>query len=386
MNTCTRSNNLDGIKQDSLLSQLSSDNFLPNPKTSRIAVAMSGGVDSSVALYLLKEAGYEVVGITAWIVSGGGKCCDYGVVDAYRVCEALGVEHHAVDLREDFNQGIMTEFHQAYARGETPIPCISCNNDIKWGSLLAYSVDKLGATHLASGHYSKLLYNNGSYTLLRPLELNKDQSYMLWGLTQDQLSKTVFPLADFLKPDIRKIAEKANLSVANKADSQDICFVHSGMTNSSYLTKILGEKKGQILEISSGELLGEHNGSYNYTYGQRKGLGIAYKEPLYVVKIDSLNNIVYVGTRDKLQAQVVIAANRNIVSQEYQSVTSFEALAQIRYNMDLAAATINLLDNGEVEAIFHEPVSAITPGQALVFFDAETGNQLIGGAWIKEGL
>ncbi len=358
-------------------------NYLPDPKTSKIAVAMSGGVDSSAALVILKNLGYEVIGITAWIISGSGRCCDNGVVDAVKVCDQLGVEHHALDLRKAFADGIIKEFHQSYARGETPIPCISCNNDVKWGSLLAYSVEKLGATHLASGHYAKLGLVDGNFNLLRPKEANKDQSYMLWGLTQEQLSKTVFPLADLNKDEVRDIAAKAGLSVANKPESQDICFVSNGMTNSDYLTKILGEKPGDIIEVESGKVLGKHNGSFNYTYGQRKGLGIAYSEPLYVIKIDSKTNTVYVGTKDKMFGQRATAKDRNIISKI--SSNTFEAMVMVRYNMDAVPATVTLTDdfNGTgVDVEFHEPVSAITPGQAMAIYDAKTGQELIGGAWI----
>ncbi len=358
-------------------------NYLPNPKTSKIAVAMSGGVDSSAALAILKNLGYEVVGITAWIISGSGRCCDNGVIDAVKVCDQLGVEHHALDLRTAFAEGIIKEFHQSYARGETPIPCISCNNDVKWGSLLAYSVEKLGATHMASGHYAKLGLDNDSFTLLRPKETNKDQSYMLWGLNQEQLSRTVFPLADFTKEEVRAIAIEANLCVADKPESQDICFVSNGMTNSDYLTKILGEKLGDIVKVDSGEVLGRHNGSFNYTYGQRKGLGIAYSEPLYVIKIDPVANIVYVGTRDKMFGQKAYAKDRNIISKINSN--TFNAMVKVRYNMEAVPATVSLTDEFDgtgIEIEFHEPVSAITPGQATAFYDFETGQELIGGAWI----
>lgn len=360
-------------------------NYLPDPKTSKIAVAMSGGVDSSAALSILKDLGYQVVGITAWIISGSGRCCDNGVVDAVKVCDQLGVEHHALDLRKAFAEGIIKEFHQSYARGETPIPCISCNNDVKWGSLLAYSIEKLGATHMASGHYAKIGFDGEHFNLLRPKETHKDQSYMLWGLSQEQLSRTVFPLADLNKDEVRDVAMKAGLCVANKPESQDICFVSNDMTNSDYLTKILGEKPGDIIEIESGKILGKHNGSFNYTYGQRKGLGIAYSEPLYVIKIDSLTNTVYVGTKEKMFGQQAKAKDRNIISRI--SSNSFEAMVKVRYNMDAVAATVTLTDDFEgtgVQIEFHEPVSAITPGQAAAFYDYETGLELIGGAWIVD--
>lgn len=372
------------LQEDSILANLKpSDgkiNYLPDPKKSKIAVAMSGGVDSSVALYLLKEAGYDVVGITAWIISGSGRCCDNGVVDAVKVCDQLGVEHHAIDLRKDFAEGIIKEFHESYAQGETPIPCISCNNDIKWGSLLSYSLAKLGATHLASGHYAKIVQDENGLHLYRPLEENKDQSYMLWGLTPQQLSATVFPLADLDKSEVRKIANEAELCVASKPESQDICFVSNGMTNSDYLLKILGEKPGDIVETDTGRILGKHKGSFNYTYGQRKGLGIAHPEPLYVVKIDSKSNTVFVGTKDKLAGQTAKAKNRNLIN-DYLG-DDFTALVKIRYNSDPTPARVKLTAEHEMEVEFYEPVTAITPGQALAIYDLETGLELIGGAWI----
>lgn len=358
------------------------ENFLPDKSSSKIAVAMSGGVDSSVALYLLKEAGYDVFGITAWIVAGGGRCCDDGVIDAVKVCDQLGVEHHAIDLRKDFSEGIIKEFHQSYARGETPIPCISCNNDVKWGSLLSYSLSQLGATHLASGHYAKISKINNQIKLVRPKEENKDQSYMLWGLTDEQLSKTVFPLADLDKDEIREIAKKAKLCVADKPESQDICFVSNGMTNSEYLTRILGEKPGEIIHVETQEILGQHSGSYNYTYGQRKGLGIAHKEPLYVVKIDSQANKVYVGNKDHIKGQHTFGRNVNFIEKNLPS--KFTSLVKIRYNSDPSLAEVTILDNDRVKVDFHEPVSAITPGQALAFYDPENFQIIYGGAWIED--
>ena len=362
-------------------------NHLPDIGQSKIAVAMSGGVDSSVALYVLKELGYDVCGITAWLLSGSGKCCDNGVVDAVKVCDQLGVEHHAVDLRQAFADGIIKDFHQSYARGETPIPCISCNNDMKWGSLLQYSLETLGATHLASGHYAKLSLDSisGNYDLHSPIEAKKDQSYMLWGLNQEQLSKTVFPLADFTKEQIREIAEHGDLCVAKKAESQDICFVSNGMTNSEYLTKILGEKEGPIILASTGEELAKHKGSFNYTYGQRKGLKIAYKEPLYVTKIDSDANIVYVGTKEELLAQKAVGNRVNMTAKvDLDEQNSFEALTKIRYNSkpSMARVFMDSIDSDYLEVEFKEPVEAVTPGQAMVFYDPINTAKVLGGAWI----
>lgn len=357
-------------------------NYLPDKASSKIAVAMSGGVDSSVALYLLKEAGYDVFGITAWIISGKGRCCDNGVIDAVKVCDQLGVEHHAIDLRQDFSKGIIKEFHEAYSKGETPIPCISCNNDVKWGSLLSYSLSTLGATHMASGHYAKISKEGDDFKLIRPKEANKDQSYMLWGLTENQLSKTVFPLADLDKNEIREIAKKAKLCVADKPESQDICFVSNDMTNSQYLTKILGEKPGDIIHVESGEVLGQHTGSYNYTYGQRKGLGVAYKEPLYVVKIDSKANTVFIGNKDHIKGQFSIGRDVNFIKKDLPN--KFSSLVKIRYNSDPTLADVTILEDDKVQVDFLEPVSSITPGQALAFYDPENFQELYGGAWIDK--
>jgi tRNA-uridine 2-sulfurtransferase len=358
------------------------ENYLPDKASSKIAVAMSGGVDSSVALYILKKAGYDVFGITAWIVAGGGRCCDDGVIDAVKVCDQLGVEHHAIDLRKEFAEGIIKEFHESYAKGETPIPCISCNNDVKWGSLLSYSLSELGATHLASGHYAKLAKVNNEIKLLRPKEDNKDQSYMLWGLTDQQLSKTVFPLADLDKDEIREIARNAELCVADKPESQDICFVSNGMTNSQYLTRILGEKPGEIVFVETNEVLGQHTGSYNYTYGQRKGLGVAYKEPLYVVKIDPQSNTVYVGTKEHIKGQQTFGRDVNFIEKNLPK--KFTSLVKIRYNSDPTLADVTILENNRVQVDFKEPVDAITPGQALAFYDPENFQMVYGGAWIED--
>ena len=204
---------------------------------------------------------------------------------------------------------------------------------------------------------------------------------MLWGLTQDQLSKTIFPLADLTKPEIRKIAADADMCIASKPDSQDICFVSNGMTNSDYLLKVLGEKPGPIIEIESGKELGQHKGSFNFTYGQRKGIGIAYPEPLYVVKVDPKQNIVYVGTRDKLASQFARAKNRNIIAElDLDQNNSFMAMTKIRYNSDPSMAKIALEDNNMISAEFIDPVDSITPGQAIVFYDPKDPLRVLGGA------
>ncbi len=379
------------LTKDSILSKYASAstgpaNYLPDPKKGKIAVALSGGVDSSVAIYLLKEAGYDVVGITAWLIAGTGRCCDTGMVDAVRICDQLGVEHHSVDLREAFAKGIIKDFHESYSRGETPIPCISCNNDMKWGHLLDYSINVLGATHLASGHYGRIVKLEDEYILYKSMHDKKDQSYMLWGLNQKQLSHTLFPLADMAKDDVRRIATEAGLSVANKPDSQDICFVSVGMTNSDYLTRILGEKAGDIVLISDGTVLGQHKGSFNYTYGQRKGIGIAYSEPLYVVKIDPELNTVYVGTKGELLSQRAVGKDANFIGDADMEIDSlgekyFNARVKIRYNSSPVPAKVYPDGAERVAVEFEDTVEAVTPGQAMVFYG--DGDRVIGGAWIE---
>ncbi len=245
------------------------------PGKVRVAVAMSGGVDSSTTALLLKEAGYDVVGVTGWLIKSGSRCCDTGMIDASRVCEQLEVEHHAVDLRELFKSEIMDQFHQSYAQARTPLPCSLCNTIIKWGALLNYSKKHLKASFLATGHYARIEQGENGPLLARAVDPSKDQSYVLWGLTMEQLRSTMLPLGDYTKEEIRKIANQNSLASANRPDSQDLCFIPKGQTPQNYLANFLPEKPGPIIHTITGELLGEHKGTHNFTIGQRKGLGIA---------------------------------------------------------------------------------------------------------------
>lgn len=343
---------------------------------SKIAVCMSGGVDSSVSAYLLRQNGYTAIGLTGWLIKGSGRCCDNGMIDAAKVSEQIGINHISKDLRVFFKQEIVDPFINSYNIGSTPIPCITCNTTIKWGSLMQYAFSELGFTHIATGHYAKLIKEKDSFKIVRPKDKNKDQTFMLWGLTQDVLSKTVFPLGDLTKDEVREIAKEGNLIVAEKEESQDICFVSDKEGTQGFLGKYLQAKEGYIIENKTGKVLGTHQGTHNYTVGQRKGLGIAYIEPLYVVKLDVEKNIVYAGTKDELEGFELIVKDINWINSSHVHV-----MAKIRYNSKTYFASVQLLEENKAKVTFNEPQSAITPGQACVFYD-ETDEVLLGGGWI----
>jgi tRNA-specific 2-thiouridylase len=372
---------------NALIEKSETKNLRPQ-KTAKIAVCMSGGVDSSVSAYILKKEGYEVTGLTGWLIKGAGRCCDNGMVDAAKVCNQIGVEHKAKDLRVFFRQEIVDPFISSYSAGYTPIPCITCNNVIKWGSLMQYALNELNYTHIATGHYGKLIFDGENYKILRSKDKKKDQTFMLWGLTQEVLSRTVFPLGDLTKDEVREIAKEGNLIVADKEESQDICFVSEKEGTQGFLNKFLSPKEGYIIENKTGKILGIHEGTHNYTIGQRKGLGIAYAEPLYVVSLDIENNFVYAGTKDELDGYELIAKNVNwIYSQAViPSLTGndnpIHVMAKVRYNSKTYPAKVQILDNNKARVTFDEPQSAITPGQAVVFYD-EADQILLGGGWIE---
>ncbi|MBY0357826.1 MAG: tRNA 2-thiouridine(34) synthase MnmA [Candidatus Obscuribacterales bacterium] len=351
------------------------------PKTkTRVAVCMSGGVDSSATALLLQKAGYDIVGITGWLIKSGSRCCDTGMVDAARVCEQLGIEHHAVDLRELFRLEIMDQFPQSYAKARTPLPCSMCNTVIKWGALLNYGIKHLDADYIATGHYARVEQTEDGPRLARSKDQKKDQSYVLWGLTMEQLKRTLLPLGDYTKDEIRQIAESGNLVTAKRKDSQDLCFIPEGTTTQEYLAKFLDERPGPIIHVESGQMLGSHKGTHNFTIGQRKGIGVAYAEPLYVTSVDPDMCIVYVGSKEALLRNELTASAVNWLMPEPPQ-EPFEAMAKIRYNSPVEKAMVYPLPDNQVRVVFAEPQPAITPGQVLGIYDL-TDSYIMGGGWI----
>jgi tRNA-specific 2-thiouridylase len=353
---------------------------VPANKT-RVAVAMSGGVDSSTTALLLKQAGYDIVGVTGWLVKSGSRCCDTGMVDAARVCEQLGIEHHAVDLREMFKAQIMDEFPKAYARAQTPLPCSVCNTVIKWGALLKYSKKILNASYIATGHYGRVVETSSGLALARSADRSKDQSYVLWGLTMEQLRSTLLPLGDYTKDKIREIATSNQLVSADRPDSQDLCFIPQGTTTQEYLAKFLTEKPGPIIHAVTGKMLGEHKGTHNFTIGQRRGLKVASNEILYVTALDPELRAVYAGPKEALLRNELTAGAANWIMEEAPT-KPFEALAKIRYNSEAVPATVIPLPDSQIRVVFKEAQPAITPGQVLAVYDL-TDTYILGGGWIN---
>lgn len=346
----------------------------------RVAVAMSGGVDSSTTALILQQAGYDVVGVTGWLIKSGSRCCDTGMIDAARVCEQLGIEHHAVDLRELFKHEIIDQFHQSYAQARTPLPCSLCNTIIKWGALLNYSKKHLEAEYMATGHYARIVRTTDSVKLARAKDPKKDQSYVLWGCTIEQLRSTMLPLGEYTKEEIRKIANDYNLASANRPDSQDLCFIPQGQTPQTYLAQFLPEAPGAIVHAVSGKQLGEHKGTHNFTIGQRKGIGISSADPLYVTDIDPDSQVVYVGPRECLNSSELTASGANWIMDKMPA-QPFEGLAKIRYNSPTVKATVFPLAGARVRVVFDTPQPAVTPGQVLGIYDS-TDTYLLGGGWI----
>ena len=341
----------------------------------KVAVALSGGIDSSVTATLLLEKGYEVVGITGKMFSD--EHSEEIVKNAKKVADNLGIEHFVLDLSEDFFKYVINYFETSYKDGKTPNPCIMCNKYIKWGTLFDYAIKELNADFIATGHYANIKFEDGFYKLYPAIDEKKDQLYFLFQLSQEQLSKTLFPLSEYKKAEVKSLAEKYNLPTKSSKESQDICFIKHPMTTKKYLNNILENKKGDFIEKSSGKILGHHDGYWQYTIGQRKGIGIAAPEPLYVIEIDPQTNTVFVGYKEDLYKNKLILSN---IQWSYPiDKKEFEALVKIRYNMNPIKAFIKI--DKEIEIIFNDMISAIAPGQACVIYDIENGS-LLGGSFI----
>ena len=358
----------------------------PNP--AKVVAAMSGGVDSSLAAALLKKEGYQAIGVTfrMWPKeecgsSFGRACCNLEAVTRARaVAGDLGIPYYVVDFSEEFKRSVIDYFCEEYLIGRTPNPCVVCNEKIKFGKLLE-KARSLGASSVATGHYANSSYDkkSGRYLLKEGKDKAKDQSYFLFGLSQDQLKSAVFPLGGLTKTKVRALAKKMRLKTFDTVSSQDICFVQD-MDYADYIKKKTGIEvaPGDIVD-SLGKVLGRHKGIPFYTIGQRRGLGIAAKEPLYVTGIDIEKNRVIVGDRGDVMKKGLIAERMNWIAVE-DIGKPIKVMARIRYNSKKAKATVTKAGKDSVMVDFNEPQAAPTPGQAVVFYDKDI---VIGGGWIK---
>ncbi len=342
----------------------------------KVAVALSGGVDSSVTAYLLKQQGYDVVAVTGKMVNSDNA--DVIIKNAKSVADYLGIEHYTIDVTEEFQDKVINYFDNSYKLGETPNPCIMCNKFIKWGSIFDFAINELDVDYIATGHYANIKQDGDFYKLYPAKDSNKDQLYFLFQLNQTQLSKTLFPLFKYEKNEIREIALKNNLPSKSSKESQDICFIQKPMTTKKYLLEKLKPMQGNFVDISTGKVLGKHEGYFQYTIGQRKGIGLAAPEPLYVVDIDAKKNIVYVGYKNTTYKEELILENFN--SSYPLEKHEFDALVKIRYNMQPVKAHIIIMDK-TVQVKFIEPVNSIANGQACVLYDIDDGH-LLGGSFI----
>ncbi len=358
-------------------------------KDKKIFIAMSGGVDSSVAAAILKAQGYNVIGVTmcfsiSYPHSKKPSCCGAeGIADAKKVADKLGLAHYVLDFAQDIDHLIIHDFIEEYVRGRTPNPCVRCNQLIKYGTLYN-KVKALGADYLATGHYAQVIedFHDNQYLLKKAVDLSKDQSYFLYAIKREQLASILFPLGDMTKEQVRTIARENDLFVADKKESQDICFVpDDGYKN--FIRARAGDGlfvPGDFID-EKGNVVGQHKGIINYTIGQRDKLGIALGKRVYVNKIDKQTNTVYVGPKEYLYSQGLLAKGLNLLKEKPKEI--IEAKVRIRYNAKEVKASIEFLKDDAVKISFHEPQLSVTPGQSVVIYQDD---YVLGGGIIEEAL
>ncbi|MEW5805886.1 MAG: tRNA 2-thiouridine(34) synthase MnmA [Acidobacteriota bacterium] len=351
----------------------------------RVAVAMSGGVDSSVAASILVEQGYNVVCLTMRLLDlkgeegGAPRCCSpKDIGDARRVAAQLGIPAYVIDMREEFRKRIGEYFFSSYLQGKTPNPCILCNSELKFGTLLRKALE-IGADKIATGHYARIEFSEsfGRFLLKRGIEASKDQAYFLFNLDQEQMARTIFPVGEMTKEEVREKARCIGLKVAEKEESQDICFSPGGDCR-SYIRHVIEDKPGEIID-SSGLVLGSHRGIHHFTIGQRRGIGIAHPRPLYVLRIEPERNRVVVGEAEELYEKSLLVHGTNWISWE-EPPMEFRTTVKIRSTHRGEPALVRRVLNQLWRVEFDETVRGIAPGQAAVFYDGDT---VIGGGWIS---
>ena len=352
-----------------------------NTKKEKVLVAMSGGVDSSVAAHLIMSSGYDAIGATMRLVDGLplNDISDAEINAARNSCRRLGIEHTVLDIRDLFRKHVVDNFVSVYLNGETPNPCIVCNKNIKFGAMLDAAMG-LGCDKLATGHYARIEKNSsGRYIVRQAADPLKDQSYMLWTLSQEQLSKVIFPLGELTKAEAREIAASLSFENAHKKDSQDVCFIPDG-DYANFIELYTGKTSpvGNYIDMN-GNVLGKHKGIINYTIGQRKGLGIALGQPMFVHSKSVVDNTVTLCKNEELFEKTLIATDINLISID-KIDKPMRVLAKARYGQKASPATATQIDENTVKIEFDEPIRAISAGQSVVFYD---GDVLVGGGIIK---
>ncbi len=371
------------------MKKLNSLGFEKDPKDTLVVVAMSGGVDSSTVAALMKNEGYKVIGITLKLyndtkelVKSKQCCAGQDILDAKRVADKIKIDHKILYYQDKFKEGVINNFIDSYLSGETPIPCVQCNQTVKFTDLFM-EAKRLKADALVTGHYVKSITNNGSTEMYRGLDHNRDQSYFLFNTTKEQLNYLRFPLGNLLKDKTREIARKLNLNVAEKPDSQDICFVPNG-DYASVIEKFRPNSftKGNIKNLK-GETIGVHDGIINFTIGQRKGIKIADKEPLYVIKINAEKNEIIVGPKENLIKKEIKLKNLNIITDDKTELNK-DLMVKVRSTGKMLKGRINF-ENNSVKVVLYENEQGIAPGQACVmYYKNQYGDKVLGGGWIVD--